>query len=328
MIHTALLGCGSMGRLRAAAVAGDARFRLVAVADVDVARADALAQRYGATSAPPATLAAMGVDLLIIATPTPLHAAALPPGSNPRFVFCETPLAPGLAAGQTLIDACATADAGLIPGSYRFWPDLVGLRLAAASGALGAPGMIRLALHCAAPQGAGGWYGEAANGRALLDMAPGLLDYAAHVMGPLRSVFAQRRASDVDVTLATLRFVDGRLGHLDMGWTLPPGCEPALAGEIAGTRGVSMTRNDESAAIRVWPAGSVRSDYEPNAPVWRRAPAVPDPLAAEMAAVADLIGGRGGGVLPTPDDALQALAGLEALRRSVAEKRPVALEEV
>ncbi|MFF2998665.1 Gfo/Idh/MocA family protein [Streptomyces sp. NPDC057950] len=91
-----LVGCGAFGAYVLDAVAGLPGLRVTAVADADPARANALAQRHGATPCPDqdALLRRPDVDVVAVATPPATHAqlsiAALRAG---RHVFCEKPLA-------------------------------------------------------------------------------------------------------------------------------------------------------------------------------------------------------------------------------------------
>src|SRR5215210_7822941 len=69
-LRAALVGCGGIGAVRAAAIARSPEVTLAVACDVDVGRVGALAERYGAMSETDwrAAVARDDVDLVIVST--------------------------------------------------------------------------------------------------------------------------------------------------------------------------------------------------------------------------------------------------------------------
>lgn len=113
------LGWGIIGLGRAAdtlvapAVTADPNSRLVAAISRDQARADAFAERHGATAAGTdyeAMLADPDVHVVAITSPNSLHPEqAIAAARAGKHVFSDKPLAPTSADAERVLDACAAA---------------------------------------------------------------------------------------------------------------------------------------------------------------------------------------------------------------------------
>ena len=74
-VRFGLLGAGRIGKVHARAISGDARARLVAVADPVAAAAEAIAGQYGcAVRTIDQIEASADIDAVVICTPTDTHA--------------------------------------------------------------------------------------------------------------------------------------------------------------------------------------------------------------------------------------------------------------
>jgi predicted dehydrogenase len=141
----ALIGCGDIGVVRAAALARRGS-KLVAVNDVDTAKAKSFADRFGAEAvADWRDLLTRDFDAVIISTPPSLHAdmcvAAVDAG---KHVLCEKPLARTADECRTMIDAAARADRVLATGfNYRFYPSFLQARTLLESGVIGPLSHVR-----------------------------------------------------------------------------------------------------------------------------------------------------------------------------------------
>ena len=116
MYRTAVIGCGFMGRQHALAYRAGARAEVVAVCDVDAARAEALAREVGARAyeSLDRMLAEARPDLVSVVTPDAHHVeptlVALTAGCH---VFVEKPIALELADARRMIEAARRADRAL-----------------------------------------------------------------------------------------------------------------------------------------------------------------------------------------------------------------------
>src|SRR5437899_475668 len=93
-MRVGLLGAGRIGRIHAGNIAAHKRAKLVAVADPDVASAQAVAGATGAAvKSADAILAASDIDAIFICTPTDTHAQLIEGAAHAnKAVFCEKPI--------------------------------------------------------------------------------------------------------------------------------------------------------------------------------------------------------------------------------------------
>lgn len=110
-----ILGAGQAGARQAHGFAAQPNATVVGVADVDTARAEALAQRHGAVPVRDHdALLALGLDVLVVATPHALHVApALAAASAGVHVMMEKPIATTLHDAHAILDACGGAGVAL-----------------------------------------------------------------------------------------------------------------------------------------------------------------------------------------------------------------------
>jgi UDP-N-acetyl-2-amino-2-deoxyglucuronate dehydrogenase len=110
-----IIGAGQAGERQADgfSIHGDAR--VVGIADVDAARASLLARRYGATPVREwRDLFALGLDVLVVATPHDLHVApAEEAAARGIHVMMEKPIATTLADARRIVDVTRDADVRL-----------------------------------------------------------------------------------------------------------------------------------------------------------------------------------------------------------------------
>ena len=161
-----------------------------------------------------AALAEKSVDLVVLATPSGLHAeqaiAALEAG---KHVIVDKPMAATTADADRMIAAARRADRMLSVYHNRRWDgDFVAVRELVGREAVGPLRLVEVAWQ--RPNRAQGWRGtvEAGGGR-LLDLGPHLVDQALQLIdAPLETVYARidGDASTVeDVALITLGFAGG-----------------------------------------------------------------------------------------------------------------------
>src|SRR3989442_3966584 len=104
----ALVGCGEIGSMRAAAVAKSARLRLRAVCDIDRGRAEAVSKRFGGEVYHDSedAVRAPDVDLVIISTSNNLHSPLAIAAMNAgKHVLFEKPLALNLEESTAMLEA-------------------------------------------------------------------------------------------------------------------------------------------------------------------------------------------------------------------------------
>ena len=145
MIRIGIAGLGAAGRAFVPAIAAHPRFALRAIADPSPAIRAEFAALGGVDAYPDfeAMIAAAAIDVVCIATPTPLHAEqALAAFAAGRHVLLEKPMATTLADAQRVAAAARTAGKVLLVGhSHSSDAPIARMRSLVEEGALGAPRM-------------------------------------------------------------------------------------------------------------------------------------------------------------------------------------------
>lgn len=192
-LRVGIVGCGLIGRRRAAALAGA---RLTACADVDRARADAVAQLQ-----PGARVAANvdelvrsdEIDLVIVATTNdmlaPVSVAAIEAG---KHVFVEKPAARSVAEIERVIAAAERRGKLVRVGfNHRYHPALMAARRILDEGTIGRLMFVRGRYgHGGRPGYEREWRADPdrSGGGELIDQGVHLIDLSRWILGPFAGV--------------------------------------------------------------------------------------------------------------------------------------------
>jgi predicted dehydrogenase len=254
------LGVGWIGRHRMAAVTKAGLVEAVGVADPSSdGRAAALTLApNGQAVADLDDLLAMGLDGLVIATPSALHAdqaiRALEAGVA---VFCQKPLGRSAAETARVIDAARTADRLLgVDLSYRCTEGMQRVRELVRTGALGRVFACDLVFHNAYGPDKPWFYDPALSGGGcvmdlgvhLADLALWTLDFP-RVTSVSSVLMAQGRplltagSQAEDYALATLELETGAVVRLACSWRLNAGRDAEISAAFYGVEGGAVMRN-------------------------------------------------------------------------------------
>jgi predicted dehydrogenase len=247
-VRIGLIGCGEAGSLRAMAIARLAGFRLVAVADIDTSRAQAMAAQYGAAveSDWRTLVQREEVDAVLVSSPPPFHPAmcveALQRG---KHVLCEKPLARTPAECREVLAAAAQNNRVLATGfNYRFYPAVMKAREILDAGVIGKLDHIRsYAGHPGGKEFTHPWVHDAnvMGGGTLLDNGIHLIDLTRYFLGEVEKVqgVATGRIwhfpNCEDNGFALLQSPTGQVASLQASWSEWRGYRFYI--EIYGTRG-------------------------------------------------------------------------------------------
>ena len=248
-VRVALVGCGRISRNHFDAMAKVEGLRLVAVADIDAARAQAVGAEQGvpAFGSLDEMLAAVPSDLVVICTPSGLHpqhgVAAAHAG---RHVLTEKPMAISLAAADELVQACDAAAVHLfVVKQNRLNPPVQLLKRAVDKGRFGRLYMANVTVRWTRPQeyyDAEPWRGTwEFDGGAFMNQASHYVDLMQWLVGPAESVLAKtatqgRRIEAEDSGAAVIKFRSGALGVLEVSvLTWPRNLEGSIT--LLGERG-------------------------------------------------------------------------------------------
>lgn len=254
------LGVGWIGRHRMAALAESGLCEIVAVADTVpelVSQAQALAPRSVACTSLDELLA-IGLDGVVIATPSALHAAqALQAFEQGCAVFCQKPLGRNASETRQVIGAARAADRLLgVDLSYRHLAGMERARALVRSGELGSIYAIDLVFHNAYGPDKAWFYDRALAGGGcvidlgihLVDLALWLLDFP-QVTQVTSRLFAQGRAigqldaAVEDYAAAQLTLATGAVIQLACSWKLPAGCDAVIGAALYGPHGGVALQN-------------------------------------------------------------------------------------
>lgn len=254
------LGVGWIGRHRMQAILEDGAAEAVAVADA-APEMVAEALKLAPAAQPVDSLAAMldlGLDGVVIATPSALHAAQSIEALRRRVaVFCQKPLGRTADEARAVVEAARAADRLLaVDLSYRFTEGMRRVREVIASGGLGRVYAVDLVFHNAYGPDKPWFYDPALSGGGcvmdlgvhLVDLALWALDFpkVAEVQGRLFAggePLGGRPDRVEDYALATLTLETGTAVQLACSWRLQAGQDAVISAAFYGTEGGAALRN-------------------------------------------------------------------------------------
>ena len=254
------LGVGWIGRNRLEAIAQSGAGEIVAIADPVHEMAV-----HASPLAPGAALIGsldelldLGIDGLVIATPSALHAqqaiAALEKGVA---VFCQKPLGRDQAETHRVIEAARHSNRLLaVDLSYRFITGMQSICDLIRAGELGQIYAINLIFHNAyGPDKAWFYDPRLSGGGCVIDLGIHLVDLALwaldfpHVVGVSSRLFAQgfplheKSQMVEDYAIARLDLESGTTVQLACSWKLHAGCDAVIEASFYGTHGGASLRN-------------------------------------------------------------------------------------
>ncbi|WP_285114523.1 Gfo/Idh/MocA family oxidoreductase [Leifsonia sp. fls2-241-R2A-40a] len=230
-IRVGLIGYGVAGRVfHAPFLAADPAFELAAVV---TSQTDRLAADHPDATAVPdvdALLAHPGLDLVVVASPTPLHVAhaeaAIAAG---LATVVDKPFAPDTLSGRVLIERAETADVPFTVFQNRRWDgDFLTLRRLVDDGSLGDVRRFESRFEWWKPSADDSWKSttDAGEGGGILfDLGAHLIDQALLLFGPGRVSHAElhnRRGGRADDdAFVVLQHESGTVSHLWMSAVAP-----------------------------------------------------------------------------------------------------------
>ena len=195
-LRIGVLGTGFAGSMHARSALAIDGAQVVAVAAVPLDEATALAKECGARVASAEEIcAADDIDLVVVATPTYLHAThAIAAARAGKHVFCEKPLARTLADAEAMVRACDAAGVTLAVGHVvRFFPEYRQAKELLDAGTLGRPAIVTMTRGNFAVGSARGWYlDEDKSGGVVLDLMLHDLDTVRWWFGEPSRIYAKR----------------------------------------------------------------------------------------------------------------------------------------
>jgi predicted dehydrogenase len=254
------LGVGWIGRHRMEAMLATGAVEAAAIADTSPEMvAEALKLAPAAQVVPDLdAMLALGVDGVVIATPSAMHAAqsirALEAGAA---VFCQKPLGRTAEEAHNVVEAARRADRLLgVDFSYRTTEGMRRIRDLLRAGELGRVYAVDLVFHNAYGPDKDWFYDPAQSGGGcvmdlgvhLVDLALWALDFP-DVASATGTLFAGGEpltgtsGKVEDYALATVQLATGTAVQLSCSWRLQAGCDAVISAAFYGTSGGAALRN-------------------------------------------------------------------------------------
>lgn len=254
------LGIGWIGRSRMEAILATGAVEAAAIVEPsdELAQAALMLAPRAKRFARYEDMLAQGLDGIVIATPSALHAdqsiAALQAGAA---VFCQKPLGRNADEAARVVDAAARADRLLsIDFSYRFAAAVAAIVPLVREGALGRVQAIDLVFHNAyGPDKAWFYDRSLAGGGCVMDLGVHLVDLALWTLGfpeieaVIAALFADGArlepgsAAVEDLAFATLALKTGTIVRLACSWRLHAGRDAVIEASFYGSEGGAALRN-------------------------------------------------------------------------------------
>lgn len=265
-LRIGMIGCGEIAAATAKGIQEAAHAEIAAVMDVNEAMAGDLAATYGVpwTSDPAELLARDDVNAVYIAVPHYLHAPLTEQAARAgKHVLCEKPIATTLADADRMIAACAEAGVALsIAFDAQITPAYQRLRDLISDGAIGDVIGTRIVALIDKPASywSSGWSGRiTTDWRVSKEKAGG----GVMVMNSIHDINTVRYVSGLEATrvyaeygtfatpvevedyiVATIRYDNGAIGHIEAGSCIKGGGRDGGAGvRIYGTEGQALLGN-------------------------------------------------------------------------------------
>jgi predicted dehydrogenase len=259
-LRVGVLGAGFAGAMHARSAMRIDGVQIVAVAALPLDQAATLAKECGARVASAEDVCrADDVDLVVVATPTHLHAEyTIAAAKAGKHVFCEKPLARTLADAEAMVRACDGAGVSLAVGHVvRYFAEYRRAKQMIDDGTLGRPAIATLTRGNFAVGSARGWYLDAAkSGGVVLDLMLHDLDTIRWWFGEPSRVYARRftGSGGLEYALATIRYDDRPIVQLEASWAEHAGFRTGF--ELRGDRGLLAHDSRDASPIALQsPAG-------------------------------------------------------------------------
>ncbi len=333
-LNIGIIGAGRIGRLHAEHLAYRIpNARPVAVADIVGAAAQETAERLEIptfTEHPEEVLSDPRVDAVLICSATHTHAQLIEQAAGAgKHVFCEKPIDLDLKRIQAALHAVEQAGVKLQVGfNRRFDANFARVKEAVASGEIGQPHLLRITSRDPEPPPLD--YVKVSGG-IFVDMTIHDFDMARFLMeSEVKEVYATgavlvdpsfERVGDVDTALVTLTFENGALGTIDNSRRAAYGYDQRV--EVFGSEGMVRTENRTPDDHTLFTADGVSASK----PLYFFLERYRESFVAELQAFVDAVLEDRTPPVTGYDGLVPVKIGLAA-RKSLAEKRPVRVDEI
>ncbi|MEQ4532573.1 MAG: Gfo/Idh/MocA family oxidoreductase [Mixta sp.] len=331
-VKFALVGCGFIGQVHAANLAAHPETALTLVADLDPARAQALAQRYGSRAlAVEQAIRHDDIDAVLIASATPSHAQLLEAAARAgKAIYCEKPIDLSLTRARQVVEKVLPLGVPVTVGfNRRFDRSHRQLRQQIMQGAVGQPELIQMVCRSSEMppldylRSSGGQMRDQAIH--FFDLLRWLSGDEVTLIGALGATLAQpalRELQDVDTSVLIMQLQQGGLAQLDNTRRTGYGYDERIS--VMGAAGLAESASQSPPGVTLWQGDRIS---QPGLyPDWFSR--IKESWYAHLDAFVGLIQGRAVDDLPGLLDGLQAQAIAEAAVCSLAERKFYPVEQL
>lgn len=261
-IKTAIIGCGKVSHLHAAALKQGNNTELTAIYSRSLEKAQEFADKYGilAYDDIEKMIKEAGVGSVVVCTPHPFHADAVIKAANAGAnCLVEKPLASSLQDCDAMIQACKENRVKLgVVSQRRFYAPVQRLRKAIDDGKIGSPALGTIQMlgwrdkaYYDSDEWRGTWKME--GGGVLVNQAPHQLDIFQWLMGPIDEVYGVWRNLNhpyievEDTALAIVKFKSGAIGNIIVSNSQKPGIYGKV--HVHGSNGASVGVQTDGGAM-------------------------------------------------------------------------------
>lgn len=332
MLEVGIIGVGTMGRFHSQAYSKLDGVKIGGFADPRLDAAQKLADVYKAkaVSNPDELIADPNIDVIDICTPTPFHKQyTIKAAKAGKHVFCEKPIARTVADANEMVDAVNAANVKFMVGQVlRFFPEFAVAKQLIDQGKVGKPVVVRTSRLSYFPHGVNDWMANIDwSGGVVLETLIHDFDWLNWCFGEPKRVYANGlvyqpiyHQNRLDYALATVRYKNGVIAHVEGSWAQPRGFFSAKL-EVTGTKGQIDFNMSETSPVTI----SVRTEQKTiDAVKVPESPLVEDPYTAEIRHFIDCILNNKKPAVTTAD-AINALRVCLAVLDSIKTGKPVNL---
>ncbi len=261
-IKTAIIGCGKVSHLHAAALQQGDNTELTAIYSRSIEKAQKFAAKYGiqAFDNLETMIREAHIEAVIVCTPHPFHADAVIRAARcGAHCLVEKPLASSLQDCDAMILACNENSVKLgVVSQRRFYAPVRRLRNAIDEGRIGNPvfGTVNMLgwrdkNYYDSDEWRGTW--EMEGGGVLVNQAPHQLDIFQWLMGPIEEVYGTWKNLNhpyievEDTALAIVKFKSGAIGNIIVSNAQKPGIYGKV--HIHGSNGASVGVQTDGGAM-------------------------------------------------------------------------------
>jgi UDP-N-acetyl-2-amino-2-deoxyglucuronate dehydrogenase len=261
-IKTAIIGCGKVSHLHAAALLQGKNTELTAVYCRSIGKAQDFAAKYNiqAFNDLEKMIGEAHIEAVVVCTPHPCHADAVTRAARAgAHCLVEKPLATTLQDCDAMIRACRENNVKLgVVSQRRFYAPVRRLRLAIDEGRIGTPvfGTVNmLGWRDKSYYDSDAWRGtwQMEGGGVLVNQAPHQLDIFQWLMGPISEVYGTWQNLNhpyievEDTALAIVKFKSGAIGNIVVSNSQKPGIYGKV--HIHGSNGASVGVQTDGGAM-------------------------------------------------------------------------------